>query len=73
VNEINLMGQGDILLIYTDGLVDPFSLFTRHHLERIVSRDRDGSAREICGAIIGERRGMDDLMDDLSLVVIKRG
>ena len=27
VNELNLMGQGDVLLLYTDGLLDPFSTY----------------------------------------------
>jgi serine phosphatase RsbU (regulator of sigma subunit) len=66
------MGQGDILLLYTDGLLDPFSAFTQNLLERTVSRARAGSAREICDAILAERHRIAEQTDDLSLVVIKR-
>jgi serine phosphatase RsbU (regulator of sigma subunit) len=72
INELNLMGQGDILLLYTDGLVDAFSAFTLSHMERIVSRVRDGSAQVICRAIIKGMYGITEQSDDLSLVVIKR-
>jgi serine phosphatase RsbU (regulator of sigma subunit) len=72
INELNLMGQGDILLLYTDGLLDLFSTFTQHQLERTVSRARAGSAREICDAILAERHRIEVQTDDLSLVVIKR-
>jgi serine phosphatase RsbU (regulator of sigma subunit) len=72
INELNLMGQGDILLLYTDGLTDPFSLYSRELMERIISGTRDGSAQEICDAIIEDRLDAAELSDDLSLVVIKR-
>jgi serine phosphatase RsbU (regulator of sigma subunit) len=71
VNELNLMGQGDVLFLYTDGLLDPFSSYTQGQLERAVSRARDGTAKEICEAILGERRAAAEQTDDLSLVVIK--
>jgi hypothetical protein len=73
VNELNLMGRGDILLLYTDGLLDPFSEFTQSDLERVVSRVRAASARGICEAVIGRRLEAAGQTDDLSLVVIKRG
>jgi serine phosphatase RsbU (regulator of sigma subunit) len=71
-NELNLMGQGDILLLYTDGLIDSFSAFTQNHMERIISRARDRSAQEICNAIVQGMHGISEQADDLSLVVIKR-
>jgi len=73
LNELNLMGLGDILFLYTDGLLDPFSAFRLEHMERTVSRNRDGNARQICEAILQDRRSMVEQTDDLSLVVIKRG
>lgn len=71
INELNLMGQGDVLLIYTDGLFDPFSPYTQEHLERSVSHARDGGSKEICETILGERRAVAEQTDDLSIVVIK--
>jgi serine phosphatase RsbU (regulator of sigma subunit) len=71
VNELNLMGQGDVLLLYTDGLIDPFSQYTQKHLERAVSRAKDGGAKEICDAILSDRRATVEQTDDLSIVVIK--
>ena len=73
VNELNLMGRGDILLLYTDGLLDPFSEYTQKHLERDVSRAITRSAKEICDSILKERSTVAKQKDDLSLVVIKYG
>lgn len=71
VNELNLMGEGDVLLLYTDGLLDPFSSYTQAQLERSVSRTKVGTAREICEAILADWRAAVEQTDDLSLVVIK--
>ena len=71
INELNLMGQGDVLLLYTDGLLDPFSSYTQEQLERAVSCAKDGAAKEICEAILGNRNAAAEQTDDLSLVVIK--
>jgi serine phosphatase RsbU (regulator of sigma subunit) len=71
VNELNLMGDGDVLLLYTDGLTDPFSPYTQTRLERAVSRARNGSAKQICEAILEDRNQSAKQTDDLSLVVIK--
>ncbi len=73
VNELNLMGRGDLLFLYTDGLMEPSSAFTPAHLERIASRAKDGTAKEICEEIVSARRAADEQTDDLSLVVIKHG
>jgi len=71
VNNLNLMGQGDVLLLYTDGLLEPHSPYTQEQLERVVSRSRDGSAKDICEAVVRERRAAVEQTDDLTLVVIK--
>ena len=73
VNELNLMGQGDVLFLYTDGLLDPFSPFTQERMERAVSRAKEGSAREICESIVADRRACTEQTDDLSIVAIKYG
>ena len=71
VNELNLMGSGDVLLLYTDGLFDSFSPSTKGRVERAVSKSKEGGAQEICEAILEERRKIGPQTDDLSLVVIK--
>jgi serine phosphatase RsbU (regulator of sigma subunit) len=71
VSELNLMGQGDVLMLYTDGLIDPFSAYSHKHLERAVSCALDGSAKEICETILQDRHAEARQTDDLSLVVIK--
>lgn len=71
VNNLNLMGKGDVLLLYTDGLLDLISSYAQSDLERSVSRARDANAREICERILEERRAAAEQTDDLTLVVIK--
>jgi serine phosphatase RsbU (regulator of sigma subunit) len=71
INELNLMGRGDVLLLYSDGLADPFSPYSQDRLERAVSAARDGSAEEICRRILADRNATAPAEDDLSLVVIK--
>ncbi len=71
VNELNLMGQGDVLLLYTDGLLDPFSSYSQARLERAVSQASGGTAKQICEFILEDRKAAAEQIDDLSLVVIK--
>jgi len=70
-NDLNLMGQGDVLLLYTDGLLDPISTYSQGQFERDVSRFKDGTAKELCGSILRERNAVAEQTDDISLVVIK--
>ena len=71
VNNLNLMGHGDVLLLYTDGLIEPLSAYTQDQLALAVSRVKDGSAQSICEAIVGDRQAAAPQTDDLTLVVIK--
>ena len=71
VNNLNLMGHGDVLLLYTDGLIEPVSDYTQEQLEQAVSRAKHESAQVICDAIVRDRRATAAQTDDLTLVVIK--
>jgi len=71
INELNLMGHGDVLLLYTDGLLDPETTYSQAQLERAISRSKDQSAKEISEAVIADFRAASEQTDDISLVVIK--
>jgi serine phosphatase RsbU (regulator of sigma subunit) len=71
VNNLNLMGHGDVLLLYTDGLIEPLSAYTQAQLEHVVSGVKDASAQLICEAIVRDRQATAAQTDDLTLVVIK--
>jgi hypothetical protein len=71
VNNLNLLGHGDVLLLYTDGLIEPLSAYTQAQLEYAVSRVKHESAQVICDGIIRDRQAAAAQTDDLTLVVIK--
>lgn len=75
VNEINLMGNGDIMLLYTDGLAEADSgsrEYVPGRLEDKLREVKDRSAQEIGQAILADRSAFHPPEDDLSLVVVKR-
>ena len=75
VNEINLMGNGDILILYTDGLSE-HSNGTEDYfpgrLETVLRAAKDLSARQIFEAIWADLVAFSPPADDVSFVVIKR-
>jgi serine phosphatase RsbU (regulator of sigma subunit) len=75
VAEINLMGYGDILLLYTDGLSEHFNGEDEYFPGRLEEKLREvkrQSAREIFEAIAQDVTAFSPRADDLSFVVIKR-
>lgn len=76
VNEVNLMGSGDILLLHTDGLGeherDNDQPFFPALLEDTVRGHKLLSAKEIYDAILDRALSFAPLKDDLTLVVIKK-
>jgi serine phosphatase RsbU (regulator of sigma subunit) len=75
INQWVLMGEGDILLLHTDGLSEhrrPGDPYCPLHLERKVREVKDGSAREIFESVTTDLRSFGNPRDDISLVVIKR-
>ena len=75
VNEISLMGSGDIMLLYTDGLSEHVNGEEEYFPERLETKLRevkDLSAREIFKAIKEDVIRFGSPADDISYVVIKR-
>jgi serine phosphatase RsbU (regulator of sigma subunit) len=71
VNNLNLLGHGDVLLLYTDGLIEPGSPYTLGQLAHAVSGAKDRGAQAICEAIVRDRQAAAPQTDDLTLAVIK--
>jgi serine phosphatase RsbU (regulator of sigma subunit) len=75
LNEWLLMGAGDILLLYTDGLLEHArggESYFPHHLEQTIRGVRHESAKGIFEAIKGSVLDFAPPSDDVSVVVIKR-
>jgi len=75
VNEWNLMGRGDILLLFTDGLTEHFRAGEPYFpklLEEKVREVKDQNARTIFEAIKDHFLEFAQPSDDASFVVIKR-
>jgi serine phosphatase RsbU (regulator of sigma subunit) len=75
INQWVLMGEGDILLLHTDGLTEhgrPGDPYCPLHLERTLREAKDGSAREIFEVVTADLRSFSNPRDDISLVVMKR-
>ena len=75
LNEWVLMGQGDILLMHTDGLSDHCrgeEAYFPGRLEDTLREVHARGARDVFEAIMADVRDFADPADDISLVVIKR-
>jgi serine phosphatase RsbU (regulator of sigma subunit) len=77
ISEINLMGKGDIMLIYTDGLSEltdqQGEAFFPSHLEKILSDNKHLSAQDICPIIRKEIREFTrTAQDDITYLIIKK-
>ena len=75
LNEWTLMGTGDILLLFTDGVTEHATgkeSYVPEHLEKAVRSAKHGSARDIFEAVRDDMMGFAPPSDDVSLVVIKK-
>ena len=78
--EITLMGRGDILFLYTDGVYDGSDEGERREFERIIRVHKQESAKDICNAILERAIGNDELLrligetdriDDKTVFIVK--
>jgi serine phosphatase RsbU (regulator of sigma subunit) len=75
MNKWLLMGQGDILLLHTDGLAEHVrgdEEYFPNRLEAVIRETKQGTAREIFDAVKADLAAFSPPADDISLVVIKR-
>jgi serine phosphatase RsbU (regulator of sigma subunit) len=81
VAEINLMGPGDILFLYTDGVYDGSDDEERRDLESVLRDHYLRSAKDICEALLEHsarddehlrQSGEEDRIDDKTVLIIKR-
>ena len=73
VNEIDLLADGDILLLFTDGLSDHGGgSYFPDHPERILAASADQTAEQICVRLQKDLLAFATPQDDVSFVVIKK-
>ena len=73
VNEIELLGSGDILLLATDGFTEHADgRFVSETLGKTLARTKDLSATEICDDLRARILEAGPQTDDITFVVIKR-
>ncbi len=82
VAEITLMGQGDILFLYTDGVYDGSDEQDRRQIEGIIAQHKNQPAKQICNAVLDyalsqddhlREIGQPDRIDDKTVFIIKHG
>jgi serine phosphatase RsbU (regulator of sigma subunit) len=82
VAELTLMGRGDILFLYTDGVYDGSDEQDRGQIEQIIGQHKDHPAKEICNAVLDyalqqdehlRQIGQPDVIDDKTVFIIKSG
>lgn len=73
VNEINLLADGDILLLHTDGLSEHAEgAFFPARVEPLLAECRDASAAEICERLRQALLAAAPANDDITVVVLKK-
>lgn len=73
VNEIDLLADGDILLLFTDGLSDHGGgTYFPEHLERALAAAAEQTAEQICKSLLRDLTAFATPQDDVSFVVIKK-
>src|SRR5215471_7874710 len=81
VAEITLIGKGDILFLYTDGVYDGFDEQDTRAIEQIIREHKEEPVKDICSAILEyavkrdrelDRIGETDRIDDKTVFIIRR-
>jgi serine phosphatase RsbU (regulator of sigma subunit) len=81
IAQITLMSEGDILVLYTDGVYDGSDEQVRGQLELVLREYYRQPARDICNALLDfavkqddhlRQSGEESLIDDKTMFIIKR-
>ncbi|MGB6001137.1 MAG: PP2C family protein-serine/threonine phosphatase [Thermoanaerobaculia bacterium] len=76
VNEVNLLGAGDILVLYTDGLSEHAlgeeRPFVPDELEATIRSNKHRSAQDIYEALSDRVQSFAPIEDDMTVVIIKK-
>ena len=76
VNEVNLLGAGDILVLYTDGLSEHAlgeeRPFVPDELEATIRSNKNRSAQDIYEALSDRVQSFAPIEDDMTVVIIKK-
>jgi len=81
IGEIRLMGRGDLLFLYTDGVYDGSDEGVRKQIEGIIVACREQPAKTVCNAILDyavkkderlRQMGYSDEVDDKTVLIIRR-
>ena len=81
IAEITLMGRGDVLFLYTDGVYDGSDEQERRQIEAIIGEHEQQPAKHICNAVLDyavkrddrlRQDGRSDEIDDKTVFIIKQ-
>jgi serine phosphatase RsbU (regulator of sigma subunit) len=81
ISMITLMGRGDILFLYTDGVYDGSDEQERRRIEATIGEHKQKAAKDICNAVLDyalkrdgrlRQEGHSDEIDDKTVFIIKR-
>ncbi len=76
ISELNLMGWGDILLLFSDGMSEHANVAEEFYfpdrLTELLGKHRELAAREIFERLLEDIQKFAPLQDDFSLIVIKK-
>lgn len=81
MSEITLMGRGDIIFLYTDGVHDGSDEESQQAIEQVIREHKGESPKVICESILEYalqkdahllRIGQPDLIDDKTVLIIKK-
>jgi len=74
VNEWKFLDNGDLFIIYSDGLLDPAqsSQYTQTQLQEVLRKTKTLAAKTIMECIVEDRARHGIIDDDISVIVVKK-